>query len=79
MEDALAKSLIQKEFVPTHDIVSLVSSAKKYVQKELQAVDASIQEVNKIKLSAWQDREYHVYNTAIVRRLWLMQIDILTL
>ncbi|MFZ2256305.1 MAG: hypothetical protein WAW59_07635 [Patescibacteria group bacterium] len=79
MEEAVAKSLLQKDFVPTDDIVSLVSSAKKYVEDEIKKENESIKQVNKIESSQWQDTEYHLYNRAIVRRLWLMQIDILTL
>lgn len=79
MEEALARALTQKNFVPTDDIVKLTVSASKYLETEIRKENKSIIEVNGIESSKWGDTEYHIYNRAIVRRLWLMQIDILTL
>jgi hypothetical protein len=79
MEEAMAQSLLQKDFIPTEDIKTLTLSAKEYIKSEIQKENKSIEQVNSIELSQWQETEYHIYNRAIVRRLWLMQIDLITL
>lgn len=79
LEEAIARSLLQQDFTPTEDIRSLMLSAREYIEREIQKENESIRYVDSMETSQWGDAKYHLYNRAIVQRLWLMQIDILTL